>query len=102
MCLIFLFSAYMYLSNYEQVTGFFEELMFPTWLIYPMAIAKILGVIAILSKQSKFLKELAYAGFFYDALLALCAHLINGDGGYLFSIIALSATIVSWIFDRRI
>ena len=102
MCLIFLYSASMYLTKYEMVTGFFQALQFPTWLVYPLAITKILGVVAILTKQSKFLKELAYAGFFYDALLALTAHMMNGDGGYLFSVIALSATIISWIFDRRI
>jgi len=85
-----------------MVTGFFEALSFPTWLVYPLAIAKILGVIAILSKQSKFLKELAYAGFFYDAVLALTAHLMNNDGGHLFSVIALVATVVSWYFDRKV
>lgn len=102
MCLIFLYSAFMYLTKYDMVVGFYEALGFPTWLIYPLAIAKILGVIAILSKQSKFLKELAYAGFFYDAVLALSAHVVNEDGAHLFSVIALISTIVSWYFDRKL
>jgi len=102
MCLIFLYSASMYLTKYKMVTGFFEALSFPTWLVYPLAIAKILGVIAILSKQSKFLKELAYAGFFYDAVLALTAHLVNNDGQHLIASVALVAIVVSWYFDRKV
>ncbi len=101
MCAIFMYSAFMYFTKYEMVTGFFEYLVFPQWLIYPLAVAKVLGVVAVLTKKSKFLKELAYAGFLYDALLALTAHVMTG-GGYQMSIIALVATIVSWIYDRKI
>ena len=35
--------------QYDLIKGFFETLGFPTWLVYPLAIAKILGVIAILT-----------------------------------------------------
>ena len=102
MCLIFLFSATMYFTKYEMVTGFFENLGFPTWLIYPMAIAKILAVIAILSKKSNLLKEWAYAGFFFDGLLAFFAHYYANDGGGTMAAAAVSATIVSRVFESKI
>lgn len=102
MCLVFMFSAGMYLLANEMASGFFVNLGFPTWLIYPLAALKILGVIAILTKKSKFLKELAYAGFFFDASLALAAHLVVQDGEYMPAVIALIATIISWIYDRKI
>jgi hypothetical protein len=102
MCLVFLFSAQMYLFKYEMVTGFFKALGFPVWLIYPMAILKILAVVAILAKKSVFLKDLAYAGFLFNALLALSAHINAKDGGYLMSLIALIATIVSWFMDKKL
>jgi DoxX-like family len=102
MLLLFAYSASMYLTKYEMVVGFFKHLGFPVWLIYPLAFAKIAGIIAVLVKRPVFLKELAYAGFFFDALLALTAHTIAKDGGYLFALIALIATIVSWIFDRKV
>ncbi len=102
MCAVFLFSAGMYLTKYDMVQEFFSHLGFPIWLIYPMAILKILGVIAIVSKLSKFLKELAYSGFLFNAVLALSAHIMAGDNGYLLSIIALLSLILSWILDRRI
>jgi len=102
MTLVFTFSAGMYLLNYERASSFFENLGFPLWLIYPLAIAKILGVIAVLSRKSIFLKGLAYAGFLFDALLALAAHTIEKDGQSALAIIALVAIITSWIYDRKV
>ncbi len=101
MVAIFAFSAGMYLTRYEMVQGFFEHLGFPIWIIYPLAIAKILGIIAVLSKQSKLLTEWAYAGFFFDAVLATAAHQIVDGGGIIMSVIALVATVVSRFFLNR-
>ena len=102
MCFIFTFSAGMYFFNYERIKGAFANLGFPTWLIYPLAIAKILGVIAILTKKSTFLKELAYAGFLYDAILALVAHLMINDGEFAPALFAIIAIAVSWFYDHKI
>ncbi|OIQ18089.1 MAG: hypothetical protein BM557_07690 [Flavobacterium sp. MedPE-SWcel] len=102
MCLLFIYSAQMYIFNYEMVKGFFTSLGFPTWLVYPLAILKIAGVITILTKYSKFLKELAYAGFLYDAILALMAHKMVDDGGHMAAVIAIILIIVSWYFDRKV
>nr|WP_321237626.1 DoxX family protein [uncultured Psychroserpens sp.] len=102
MSAIFLFSASMYLLNYERVSGFFVNLGFPTWLIYPLAILKFLGIVAILSKKSTFLKELAYAGFLFDAILALVAHLMVSDGEQMGALLAIIFITFSWIYDRKI
>ncbi|UZO82231.1 DoxX family protein [Aquimarina sp. ERC-38] len=102
MILVFSFSAGMYLFSYGRASGFFIHLGFPTWLIYPLAILKILGIMVILLKKSYFLKELAYAGFLFDALLAFSAHTVANDGSSAMSIIAIVATIVSWIYDRKV
>ncbi len=100
--LIFFAGAMMYIFNYPRAEGFFISLGFPTWIIYPLAILKILGVIAILTKKSNFLKELAYSGFLFDAILALAAHIIVSDGEYAPAIIALVLIAISWFFDRKI
>ena len=95
MCIIFLFSAYNYFANFEAMASYFDFLKFPRWIVYPLATAKILGVIAVLSRVSPFLKEWAYAGFFFDALLAFTAHNVAQDGGYMFSAIVLLALVIS-------
>jgi len=92
----------MYFTKTEMVKGFFTALGYPTYIVIPLAIAKVLGIIAVLTRQSKVLMEWAYAGFLIDAILALAAHQVAADGGSLFSIIAIVATIVSRVFYSRV
>lgn len=102
LCALFIMGAMMYIFNYPRAEGFFISLGFPTWIIYPLATVKILGVITILTRKSNFLKELAYAGFLFDALLAFFAHLMVSDGEHMPALIAFALLIVSWIFDRKV
>jgi len=101
MCLIFLFSASMYFAKTEMIKGYFDMLNYPPYLVYPLAVAKILGIVAVLSNKSKILKEWAYAGFFFDAILALTAHVKSGDGGEMMSIAAIILIIISRSFWNR-
>jgi len=100
MCALFLFSAQMYFFNTEMVKGFFTALNFPTWVVIPLAIAKVLGVIAVLSNQSKLLKEWAYAGFFFDVILATAAHYFAGDGLIGPSFIGIFLVVGSRVMDQ--
>lgn len=102
MCIIFTFSALMYLFSYEVAEGYFVRLSFPTWMVYPSAIVKLLGVTAILSKKSALLKEWAYAGFFFDAVMAFTAHTIAGDGEGGIAALAILAVVLSRFFESRV
>ncbi|MFS4468971.1 DoxX family protein [Maribacter sp. 2210JD10-5] len=99
---VMLYSAYFYLSSPDVVVGIFEGYDYPTYLVYPLAIAKILGLVAIWGNFSKPLKEWAYAGFFFDTTLAFTAHKVAEDGGELYSIIAFIALVISYIFGKII
>ena len=101
MCLIFLFSAGMYFTRYEMIKGFFEALGYPTYIIYPLAVAKVLGVVAVLYQKVQVLTEWAYAGFFFDAVLATTAHYMEGHGIGL-SVLALVAVLVSRGFEQYV
>tara|TARA_Y100000310_G_C20327017_1_gene643470 strand:+ start:63 stop:422 length:360 start_codon:yes stop_codon:yes gene_type:complete len=100
--LIMLFSSFMYLFNNLFVTEVFIKLGYPTYLIYPLATAKILGLVAILFLRNRSLRDWAYAGFFFNTLLALSAHLSIGDGQYAGALIALIAVIVSYTTRKKI
>jgi len=91
-----LFSAGMYFFKHEMVVEMFTSLSYPAHIIYPLAIAKILGLIAIWSNKSRMLKEWAYAGFVFELLLAISAHVNVGDGGFAGAAIALVLTLVSY------
>lgn len=101
LCGLMLFSASMYFLQNEMVSEMFIKLGYPTYIIYPLAVAKILGIIAILTKKSKKLKEWAYAGFFFDFVLAVAAHAAIGDGEYAPALLALLFLLISYFYDQR-
>ncbi len=74
--LFYLMGAYMYISCHENIIDSFSTLKFPLWLIIPLGVAKFLGVLALwLPKIPNLLREWAYAGIFFNALLAFGANL---------------------------
>jgi hypothetical protein len=91
----------MYIVKYEMVSATFTKLGFPTFIIYPLALAKILGLIALWTNKSKQLKEWAYAGFFFNTVLATGAHLNVNDGEHFGAIVAFILVIISYIFYRK-
>lgn len=97
-----LMSAGMYFFKTEDIEAAFELYNYPTYLIYPLAIAKLLGVVAILSRKSSMLKEWAYAGFFFDFLLAAIAHNVAGDGGELNAIVAIVLLLTSYFLQKSV
>lgn len=101
-CGLMLFSAIMYLTQYEMVSGLFTGLGFPAWLVYPLAIVKILAVTAILTKLSPFLKEWAYAGIFFDVVMATSAHLMANDGQSAMAIMGIILIVGSYILDGKV
>lgn len=99
--IIMTMSATMYIVKYEMVSATFTKLGFPTFIIYPLALAKILGLIALWTNKSKQLKEWAYAGFFFNTVLATGAHLNVNDGEHFGAIVAFILVIISYIFYRK-
>lgn len=99
---LMLVTAGVYFMKYELVSETFTFLGFPTFIVYPLAVAKLLGLIAICSNKSKLLKEWAYAGFFFDFVLALGAHLVAADGQFSMAAIAIVLLIVSRIYDSKV
>jgi DoxX-like family len=101
-CGIMLFSATMYFTKYEMVKGFFQSMGYPTYIIYPLATAKLLGIIAILTKKIPLLKEWAYAGFFFDTVFALSAHVVAKDGGYMMALVAMIMIVISRLYEGKV
>jgi len=95
MCALFLFSATMYFTKTEMVQGFFTSLGFPTWIVIPLAIAKVLGIVAVLTDKSQLLREWAYAGFFFDTVLATSAHIAANDGAHIMSMAGIILVLLS-------
>ena len=99
---LILFSVSMYFFKYDDVSTLFASLGYQTYIIYPYAIAKLLGLFAIWNPSFKTIKEWAYSGFFFAFILAFFAHYMIGDGEQGGAIVALVLLIVSYIFHKRI
>ncbi|WP_298420008.1 DoxX family protein [uncultured Kordia sp.] len=100
--LLMFFSAGMYIFNNAAITEAFTSFGYPTYIIYPLAFAKILGVIAIWQNKLPALREWAYAGFFFDLILAFFAHYMISDGEQGASIIGIILLIVSYYFSKKL
>jgi len=98
---LILFSAGNYIFNTKIFSEIFITLGYPIYIIYPLAIAKILGLLAIWIKKSRTLKEWAYAGFFFDFILAIGAHLNVNDGAFPFPLVALILLLTSYISEKK-
>jgi hypothetical protein len=87
--------------NREMFTNRFSALGYPIYLIYPLVVAKILGLIAIWSDKSVILKGWAYAGFFFNFVLAFLAEIHAIDGEYISSPVALIFLLISYISGEK-
>ncbi|WP_299223366.1 DoxX family protein [uncultured Psychroserpens sp.] len=101
LCLVFIYSAQMYFFNTELIKGFFEQLNYPTYIVIPLAMLKVLGVIMILWRKNSWLTEWAYAGFFFDLILATVAHQYAGHRLGL-SVIAIPILFVSYFLGKKV
>ena len=101
LCLVMMYSASMYFTKTEMVRGFFESLHYPTYIVIPLAVAKILGVVMILWRKNSWLTEWAYAGFFFDMILASFAHHFANQGIGL-SVYGLILLLISYYFAKTV
>ena len=97
-----LMTVVMYIFAHDMVADMFTSLGVPVEIIYPLAAAKVLGLIAIWSNKSKLLKELAYLGFALDFIGAAATHISVGDGHEAAPIVALLVAIVSYVFYKKL
>ncbi|TLX76865.1 DoxX family protein [Labilibacter sediminis] len=100
--LLMIFSASMYLLKTAMVQQNFETLGFPAYLVLPLAIAKILGLIAIWTKKSRAILEWGYAGFFFNTLLAFTAHMAVGDGEFMPALLGVLLVISSYVLEKKV
>ncbi len=102
LCVLLLFSAGLYVFTHENMVARYVAFGYPPYLVYPSAVAKVLAVIAILSKRSRTLKEWAYAGVFFDLVLAFFAHVMVSDGQFGLALAGIVLWIASYSLDRRL
>lgn len=99
---LMLFSVSMYLTQTENVQSAFESFGYPKYLVYPLATAKILGLVALWFIKNKSIKEWTYAGFFFNVTLAFFAHVMISDGEQMGALLGFIFIITSYITSKKI
>ena len=97
---LLLFSVSNYILQNEMINQAFEGFGYPTYMVYPLAILKIIGVAVLLAPGLETLKEWAYAAFTINFFLAFFAHYAISDGQWTGAVIALVLLFVSYMFKN--
>jgi hypothetical protein len=101
-CLMMLAGAAIEIFAFGESVKMLYQLGFPDFIAYVLPATKILGVIAILTGYSNTLKEWAYAGFFFDFVLAALAHYFSGVPSPIAAIVALILLMTSYILGKKV
>ena len=96
LALLYSAGATYYFSDLDGVRRTFSELGYPAYLVTYIAIVKLLAAIAVVSRVSIALSDLAYAGMLYHLLLAVSAHLHAG-GSAVPALVGLVLLLVSFL-----
>lgn len=76
---LLILTGVLYFVYYEDLAMYFSRYGYPIYLIYPLAIAKIVGSLVLLFSKNDRLIEFAYAGFFFNFVLAFFAHVMVNE-----------------------
>lgn len=98
-----LFAVGFYFFKHDYVSGYFEMIGFPAWLVYPLGIVKILGIIGMYNKNYPVIREWAYAGYLYNCVLALAGNALCPEGEFTGgAVVAIVLLIVSYVFRKKV
>jgi len=101
--LVYLGGAAFYISMHDMVAGMYEQVLhYPTYIIWPLAILKIVGGVVILWRPNAMIADWAYGAMFWHLLLAFSAHIGAGDPGWPPSAVTWVLLIVSWLTANRV
>lgn len=98
---LLLMSAGMYVFKNEMIQQAFVNFGYPTYLIYPLVFLKIGAIIVLLTQKQNFIKYLAYAGLFFEFILAFFAHIMIGDGEQITALIAMVLLVTSYVYNSK-
>jgi len=99
---LLLMSAGMYVFDHAEIVRMFTSFGYPTYIIYPLAFAKVSAVAVLLSQKQSTIKEWVYAALFFEFILAFFAHYMIGDGEQMGAVIAMTLLIASYISGKKL
>ena len=90
-------AIFSYLLDTGVTAEEFIKLGYPTYLVFPLGLAKMTALVVILFVKNKCLKHWAYSGLFYNFILAFVAHIAIQDDDYFAPVIMFVLLAISYI-----
>ncbi len=102
-CALMLLSGVGGLFTTPAGVAMFKQLGYPLYFGKLLAIAKILGVIALLTPGFNRLKEWAYAGFAYDLIFVTYSFICINESvsNWVFPIVMLGVLALSYVYHQK-
>ena len=100
--LAMLFSGIFPFIDKQHLVEEYTKLGYPAYLIPFIAIAKILAIVTLLHNRFKRLTDWAYAGLFFDFLLAFLADYMTNDGEYWGVLFPTALLLVSYYYKNQV
>lgn len=103
MVVVFLlgFAVVMYHVNNAEISDYFLTLGYPSYLVYPLAYAKLMAILIIITHRYNDLRDMVYAAYFINMTLALVAHVEHGDS-FIHAALGLAAIVFSYLLGNRV
>lgn len=86
---------------HDTQAGYFAAFGYPTYLVYPLAWLKIIAILVIVSHRYSDLRDMVYAAYFLNMILALVGHVIYGDF-YGHALVGLFLLPVSYLLGNQV
>ena len=83
------------------MAAFFIKFGYPTYLIYPLAWLKVLTAAIIITHRYNDLRDMAYAAYFLNMVMALVAHLLYGDF-FLHALVGVLLLPISYLLGNKV
>lgn len=100
--LLFLYSGLMYLTDTAVIEGNYQDFEYPSYLVIPTALARIIAIGFILFRKPKWVMEWAYAGLFFDMVLASVAHHQADDPDVTLPLMGIVILLISYFFGKTV
>lgn len=95
------FAAISYHLMYDVQSQYFTKLGYPTYLVYPLAWLKLIAIAVIISHRYNDLRDMVYAAYFFNMVMALTGHIVYGDA-YIHALVGLIALPVSYLLGNQV
>lgn len=92
-----------YFFDHAYVSDFFHKIGYPRYLVYPLGIVKIMGLIGMRNKKYRLIREWAYAGYLYNCTLAFFGNALTPGAPYtIAALVAIVLLLTSYFTRKRI